>query len=118
MPAKTETESKGGVTLDVAEDSSEKKYTEEVYLSRKDDTTYTSILPSNLAVKTENGIVGPQGTLTWKGEFEPGQSDSSAFDTSVGGAVSVQAASLDSKALVNKRADMKLDGFPRKLPVP
>ena len=139
-----------------------KKYTEEVYLSRKDDTTYTFILPSNLAVKTENGIVVPQATLTWKGEFEPGQSDSSAFETSIGaavavsvvnsesrseiggavtsggnidvksnisggaktetkagyskgkidigGAVSVQVASLDSKALVNKNADVELDG--------
>ena len=131
-------------------------YSEEVLLSRRNDTTYFFTVPS--AIKDPSKV-----TVTFKGEFEPGQSNSSEVNTSVGagiavtvangenraeikgmvesagkvdvkatlsggakteskagyskgntgigGAVSVQVASLDSKALLHKTADVKMDGM-------
>ena len=140
-------------TLKAIVKSSDGASTEEVFLVRVNDTTYKFEVPSYI---TGNAVV------TFEGEFEKGQSDSSAVDTSlgagiavavvnsesradvkgavtmggnltiksaaggeikteskagyskgntgIGGAVSVQVAGIDSKALVHKNADIKLDG--------
>ncbi len=130
-------------------------YTEEAYMARSNDTTYTFIMPSSISDPSKVEV-------SFTGEFEPGQSDSSAVETSlgvgiavnvtnsesraeirgdvtakggvtakstqeggakteakagyskgkigVGGAVAVQVASLDSKALIYKTAKLQLDG--------
>ena len=130
--------------------------TDEIYLSRKNDTTYTFQMPS------QNGRIASNIEVSFTGEFEPGESDSSTLETSlgaaisvnvtnsesraeikgkvtagsavnvssaangsakteskagyskgnvgIGGAVSVQVASMDSKALVHQGAQIKLDG--------
>ena len=130
-------------------------YTEEVFMGRQNDTTYAFDMPAD--IEDPSAV-----TITFVGEFEPGQSDSSAFETSlgagiavsvvnsesrsdlrgrvtadgsvavgasitggvkteskagyskgnigIGGAVSVQVASLDSKALIHNSADVRLDG--------
>ena len=130
-------------------------YSSEVFMNRKNDTTYTFVMPSDITDTTKVEV-------SFTGEFIPGQSDSSEFETSLGtgiavtvansesqsavrggvtsagnvnvkskaygsvsteskagysktntgfaGAIAVQIASLDSKALLYHTADIKLDG--------
>ena len=130
-------------------------YSSEVFMNRKNDTTYTFVMPSDITDTTKVEV-------SFTGEFIPGQSDSSEFETSLGtgiavtvansesqsavrggvtsagnvnvkskaygsvsteskagysktntgfaGAIAVQIASLDSKALLYQTADIKLDG--------
>ena len=73
-----------------AEDGS---YTEEVYMARQDDETYTFIMPPDIADPTKVKV-------SFKGEFEPGQSDTSAVDTSLGAGVSVTVSNSDNRAVV------------------
>ncbi len=142
-------------TLKAVVKASDGSYSEEVFMARQDDTHYTFIMPADIEDPSKVSV-------TFTGEFEPGGSDSSKVDTSlgagiavsvvnsesraeikgtvasegnvnvsssitggakteskagyskgnigIGGAVSVQVASMDSKALVHKDADIKVDG--------
>ena len=152
-PAKDFKVKKG--TLRAVIKASDGSYTEEVVMTRVNDKTYTFEMPATIEDPSKV-------TVSFTGEFEPGQSDSSAVDTSlgagiavtvsnsennadvkgtvassgnikvnaegtnsvktetkagyskgnigVGGAISVQVASMDSKARVHSGADLKLDG--------
>ena len=74
----------------VADDGS---YSEEVYMLRKDDTTYLFDMPSDIA---DPGKV----KITFTGEFEPGLSDSSMVDTSLGAGLAVSVVSSEGRAEV------------------
>ncbi len=65
-------------------------YTEEVYMGRTNDTTYNFTVPENISDPS-------QVTITFTGEFEPGQSDSSAVDTSLGAGIAVSVVNSESK---------------------
>ena len=141
-------------TLKAVLKSNDGSYTEEVILRRQSDYSYAFTMPT--VIKNLGSV-----KLSFVGEFEPGQSDSSKVETSVGagiavsvvnsegradikgsvtgaavnanaasegavvteskagysagnigvgGAVSVQVASVDSKALIHESADLNADG--------
>ncbi|MBR3018477.1 MAG: hypothetical protein IKH57_15605 [Clostridia bacterium] len=78
-------------TLKAVIQSNDGTYTEEVFMSRQNDTTYTFIMPDT--------IENPKNVkVTFAGEFEPGQSDSSAVDTSLGAGIAVTVANSEGRA--------------------
>ena len=65
--------------------------TREIYLNRSNDTTYTFVVPSDIEDPSKVKI-------TFTGEFEPGQSDSSAVETSLGAGAAITVANGESRA--------------------
>ena len=63
--------------------------TTEVFMSRQNDTTYTFDMPSD---------IDKESKLSFIGEFEPGQSDSSAVETSLGAGLAVTVSNSESRA--------------------
>ncbi len=72
--------------------------TTEVFTSRQNDTTYTFDLPSN---------VDKDSKVSFVSEFEPGQSDSSVVDTSLGAGIAVTVSNSETRADVKGRIDSK-----------
>ena len=68
-------------------------YSSEQYMNRKDDTTYTFLLPSDIDVA--GGV-----EITFAGEFVPGQSDNSAYETSLGTGIAVTVANAKNRGLI------------------
>ncbi|MBR1559442.1 MAG: hypothetical protein IJ646_04290 [Clostridia bacterium] len=64
-------------------------YTEEVMMRRQSDHSYAFTMPATM----RSGV-----SLTFEGEFEPGQSDSSRVNTSVGAGIAVSVVSSEGRA--------------------
>ncbi|MBQ8094422.1 MAG: hypothetical protein IJ242_12745 [Clostridia bacterium] len=65
-------------------------YSSEVYMDRKNDKTYTFIMPAD---------IDPQKTeVSFTGEFVPGESDTSRYNTSLGAGIAVTVANSGSRA--------------------
>ncbi len=62
---------------------------QEVYMSRKDDNTYTFNMPTSMNEKAK---------VTFQGEFEPGQNASDAYETSLGAGLAVTVANNEARA--------------------
>ena len=68
-------------------------YTEEIYMSRQSDLAYSFIMPA--------GIEKPdQVKVTFVGEFEPGESNSSKVETSLGAGIAVTVSGSENRAEV------------------
>ena len=82
-------------TLKAVINATDGSYTEEVYMARADDNTYTFLMPE--------GIEDPAKVkLTFAGEFVPGQSDTSAVQTSLGAGAAVSVVNSESRAEIGK----------------
>ncbi|MBQ8963249.1 MAG: hypothetical protein IJ089_05575 [Clostridia bacterium] len=76
-------------TLKAVLKSDDGSYTEEVMLRRQSDTSYAFTMPT---------VIRDNVKLTFVGEFEPGQSDSSKVETSVGAGIAVSVVSSEGRA--------------------
>ena len=76
-------------TLKALIKSDDGTYTEEVMMRRQSDNSYAFTMPTTM----RSGV-----TLTFVGEFEPGQSDSSKVETSVGAGIAVSVVSSEGRA--------------------
>ena len=71
--------------------SNDGTYTEEVMMRRQSDTSYAFTMPA--VIKNLGNV-----KLTFVGEFEPGQSDSSKVNTSVGAGIAVSVVNSEGRA--------------------
>ena len=76
-------------------------YTEEIFMGRQNDTTYAFDMPAD--IEDPSAV-----TITFVGEFEPGQSDSSAFETSLGAGIAVSVVNSESRS--DLRGRVTVDG--------
>ena len=78
-------------TLKAVIETTDGSTSREVYMNRRADNAYTFIMPADIEDPAKVKV-------TFTGEFEPGQSDSSAVETSLGAGVAVTVANGESRA--------------------
>lgn len=93
-PAKGYRFKQGSGTVEITTSTSSYK----VKLTRKDDTHLTFTMPSSM---TSAELTEGKVTLTLKGEFEAGNPDSSAYETSFGAAAAVAIVNSKNKAQIS-----------------